>query len=74
MKTARKTNEQALNAFISHKSRIDELLARIQALSDDNFNVDLNAIHWVHVGELEHYQQQLKEITDCAFREGEYAD
>jgi hypothetical protein len=29
---------------------------------------------WGHVGTLEHYAEQLKRITDMAFKEGEHAE
>ncbi|SFD20991.1 hypothetical protein SAMN04488094_12055, partial [Tropicimonas isoalkanivorans] len=35
---ARRNKEAALNAFIGKKAEIDEMLARLQALSDDHFN------------------------------------
>ena len=33
-----KSKEQALAAFVSKKAEIDEMLTRLQALSDDHFN------------------------------------
>ena len=33
-----KSKEQALAAFVSRKAEIDEMLTRLQALSDDHFN------------------------------------
>lgn len=72
MKT--KTNDQALDAFIARKARIDEMLARLQALSADHFNADPDTLHWGHVGSLGHIETQLKEIADFAFQEGEYAN
>ena len=33
-----KSNEVALAAFVSKKAEIDEMLTRLQALSDDHFN------------------------------------
>ena len=35
---ARRNKEAALAAFIGKKAEIDEMLARLQALSDDHFN------------------------------------
>ena len=31
------------------------------------------SLHWGHVGNLEHYAELLKRITDAAFQEGEHA-
>ena len=71
---ARRNKEAALNAFIGKKTEIDEMLARLQALSDDHFNCHPDEINWGDVGTLEHYASLLKRITDSAFGEGEYAE
>ena len=68
------TNQTALDAFIARKAEIDEMLARIQGLSDDHFNVLPDDVHWCHVGDLAHYAKQLRRITDSAFQEGEHAE
>ena len=49
------------------------MLARLVALSDDHFNTNPDAINWGDVGTLTHYRDRLREITDSAFSEGEYA-
>jgi len=67
------TNQTALDAFIARKAEIDEMLVRIQGLSDDHFNVHPNDVHWGHVGDLAHYAEHLREITNAAFQEGEHA-
>ncbi|MBF0182679.1 MAG: hypothetical protein HQM03_21915 [Magnetococcales bacterium] len=68
-----KTNEQALDAFIARKVRIDEMLTRLQALSNDHFYTDPDTLNWGHVGDLGHIEAQLQQIVDFAFQEGEYA-
>ncbi|MCI5078728.1 hypothetical protein [Oricola sp.] len=70
---ARRNREAALNTFIARKAQIDEMLARLQALSDDHFNCHPDEIGWATVGTLEHYASLLKRITDSAFGEGEHA-
>ncbi len=69
----RRNKEAALNAFLGKKAEIDEMLARLQALSDDHFNRHPDEINWGDVGTLEHYASLLKRITDSAFGEGEHA-
>ena len=66
-------NDKALESFLATKRRIDQMLARIQTLSDDHFNTDPHAIHWGDVGALNHYSSLLRQITDIAFSEGEFA-
>ena len=71
---ARLNREAALNAFMCKKAEIDEMLARLQAFSDDHFNCDPDEIGWATVGTLEHHASLLKRITDSAFGEGEHAE
>lgn len=68
-----KIQPQAIEAFIAKKLEIDEMLARLQELSDEHFNTQPDEINWSHVGTLEHYASQLKELTDSAFGEAEYS-
>ena len=70
---ARRNQEAAIGAFIGKKAEIDEMLARLQALSDDHFNCHPDEVGWATVGTLEHYASLLKRITDSAFGEGEHA-
>ena len=71
---ARRNREAALSAFMAKKAEIDEMLARLQALSADHFNAHSDEINWGDVGTLEHYAGLLKRITDSAFCEGEHAE
>ncbi len=64
----------ALDAFIARKTEIDLALERLQTLSDDHFNAHPDEINWGHVGDLAHYAELLKQITDVAFKEGEHAE
>ena len=68
-----KSKEQALAAFVSKKAEIDEMLTRLQTLSDDHFGYSSDEIDWSHVGTLGYYAELLKRITDMAFNEGEHA-
>ncbi|NEI52666.1 hypothetical protein GR217_34170 [Rhizobium leguminosarum] len=68
-----KDNSAALDAFVAKKMQIDNMLNLLLALSDRHFEVAPQDVTWGDVGDLEHYAAQLKEITDRAFRQGEYA-
>ena len=68
-----RSNEDALAAFVSRKAEIDTMLARLQSLSEDHFGYAPDEVTWAHVGNLEHYADLLKRITDMAFNEGEHA-
>ena len=66
-------NTKALDAFLATKFEIDAMLERLAALSADHFEVHPEEIDWGHVGTLNHYRARLREITESAFKEGEYA-
>ena len=73
--TAKTRNvEAALAAFLTCKAEIDTLLARLQALSDEHFPACPEEIDWGHAGDLTDMSKNLREITDSAFQEGEYAE
>ena len=72
--TAKTSNqEKALAAFIAKKAEIDAMLARLQSLSNDHFEVHPDEVTWGHVGDLGRYAELLQQITDIAFNEGEHA-
>jgi hypothetical protein len=71
---APKTNqEKAMDAFLAKKAEVDERLARLQALSDDHFEVHPDDVNWSDVDHVAHYANLLEQITDIAFNEGEHA-
>lgn len=70
----RQSQTAALAAFIRKKAEIDTMLARLQALSDEQLNTHPDEVHWGHVGNLDYYAELLKRITDSAFKEGEHAE
>lgn len=67
-------NSKAIDAFLAAKAEIDAMLERLAALSADHFETSADEINWGHVGTLNHYRDRLRDITDSAFKEGEYAD
>ena len=70
---ANASNKKALDSFLATKARIDQMLARIQALSDDHFGADPERLNWADVGSLEYHTRLLRQISDFAFGEGEHA-
>ena len=68
------TNDKALAAFVAAKVEIDARLERLKGLSDDHFHANPDEIHWGDVGDLQRYASLLREMTDIAFSEGEFAD
>jgi hypothetical protein len=72
MKTKPAPTETALEAFIARKARIDAILARLQKLSADHFEVDPDKADWGDVGTIAHVLEYLQEASDFIFHEGEY--
>jgi len=70
---AHTTNDQALAAFVAAKTEIDAQLERLKTLSDEHFNAQPDEIQWGDVGDLLLYAGLLRQITDAAFKEGEFA-
>ena len=69
-----KHSHNAQQAFIAKKAEIDEAIRRLQELSENHFNVSPDEVHWGHVGTLGYYAEKLRQITDQAFQEGEWAE
>jgi hypothetical protein len=67
-------NSEAIDAFLAAKAEIDTMLERLAALSADHFETNPDEINWGHVGTPNHYRDRLREITDSAFKEGEFAE
>ena len=72
--SSRDRSNKALDAFIGKKAQIDAMLARLQALSDDHFNFDPEAVNWGSVGSISSVASDLKKITDFLVGEGEHAE
>lgn len=69
---ANATNDKALDAFMTTKFQIDAMLKRLQALSAEHFDTQPCEIDWGDVGTPKHYASLLRQITNSAFKEGEY--
>lgn len=63
----------ALDAFIATRHEIDTLFERLRVLSAGHFATNPEEVSWDHVGTLSLYRDRLRELTDMAFGEGEYA-
>jgi hypothetical protein len=71
---ARCNRDAALCAFLTRKVEFDSMLARLQSLSAEHFDITPDEVHWGHVGTLTHYADGLKRIINAAFREGEHKE
>jgi len=73
MKSSAKRKQEALDSFIGHKARIDEILSRLQESSDDHFGNNPDEIRWGDAGFLADIAAHLQHVSDRVFNEGEYA-
>ena len=65
--------QTALDAFIEHKASIVAMLARLQKANADHFETNPESIKWADVGTVVSISNDLQNITDRVFKEGEYA-
>ena len=72
-KSSAQRKQEALDAFIGHKARVDEILSRLQDASDDHFGSNPDEIVWGDAGFLADIATSLQHISDRVFNEGEYA-
>ena len=67
-------NEKALENFIGQIGEIKARLAELEAFTDDHMGYNPEDINWGHVGTTGWFLERLTELTDCAFKRGEYAE
>lgn len=59
----------ALETFLARKSEIDQqILAELQQLCEDHFNVAPDEVNWGHVGSISHTLELLRRAKDEALR------
>jgi hypothetical protein len=73
-RSTRTSNDKALSALVSAKAEIDMMLECLTSLSGDHFETNPDEINWGDVGTLNHYANLLRQMTDSAFKDGEYAE
>jgi hypothetical protein len=69
-----KKHEKALDRFMEQIGEINERLAELKELANDHMGFNPDDIDWGHVGTAGFYLEKLTEMTDHAFKRGEYAE
>lgn len=59
-----RTNEKALDAYMTTVAEIDSVLAAIKDKVSDHFGVLPEKINWGHVGSAQHVLELLQEIVE----------
>jgi len=67
-------HEKALEKFIGQIGEINDRLAELQNFADDHMGFNPDDINWGHVGTAGWLVEKLTELTDYAYKRGEYAD
>ena len=67
-------HEKALGAFIGTIGEIQARLAELNAYMDNHKDTDPEGSNWGHVGDATYFLTALTELTDRAFKRGEYAE
>jgi hypothetical protein len=68
------SKEKALDKFMGQMAEIRERLAELEAFTDDHMGYSTEDINWGHVGTAGWFLEKLTELTDCAYKRGEYAE
>ncbi len=66
-------HQRSLEAFMAEKARFDVLLSDLQRMSADHLGAGPDAVLWGNVGELQHWNRLLAQVTDAYFQRGEHA-
>jgi len=67
-------HEKALEQFIGQIGEINERLAALQEFADEHLGYNPDDINWGHVGSAGWVLEKLTELSDWAFKRGEYAE
>jgi hypothetical protein len=68
------SKEKALDKFMGQMVEIKERLAELEAFTDDHMGYNPEDINCGHVGTAGWFLEKLTELTDCAYRRGEYTE
>jgi len=70
---AARNQQKSLEAFLAEKARFDAMVAELQQMSADHFGAEPDNVLWGQVGDLQHWNSLLAQVTDSYFKRGEYA-
>jgi len=68
------SNNKALGRFMEQMGEINERLSELQAFTDEHMGYSPDDINWGHVGTAGWFLERLTELTDCAYKRGEFAE
>lgn len=65
--------ENAAEIYIKRVSEIQEMLTKLKNTTEEFFERDPYLVNWGHVGDVNYIADQLREICDRVYKEGEHA-
>ena len=65
-------HETALGRFIGIIGEIDDRLEELKAFFGEHMEYNPEDINWGHVGTATYFLERLAELTDAAYKRGEY--
>lgn len=68
-----RNQEQSLEAFLVQIGGFDTLFADLQPMSEDHLSADPATVFRGHVGSLQDWNRQLRQLADANCRRGEHA-
>lgn len=66
--------KSAQDSFIGIIAEINSRLDELKAYTEDHMGVDPDSINWGHAGSAQQLLAELTELTDRAYKRGEYAE
>jgi len=67
-------NEKSLSTFMAKIAEAQERLVELQNFVDEHLGVSPEDVSWGKVGDAGYIVEQLTNLTDWAFKRGEYAE
>lgn len=67
-------NASAIDTFITSHANIEKLLARLQEKHNNHYDANPEDMTWGEVTEIKAVEEQLQNIVDMLFQEGEYTE
>lgn len=64
----------ALDSFTSILAEMNDRLDELKAYAEDHMGCDPDSINWGHVSTAQNFLATLTELTDRAYKRGEYAE
>lgn len=69
-----KNQTEVTEKYRAHVANVKAMLKRLGKAADKNFSTKDANLNWGHIGDICRIEEQVKELCDLIFKEGEYAE